>query len=167
MPERDTLTSALRQGTHMEKTARHVLSCCLPCLPSCTTPFFPQKRAWHTFFPQNRPLFPLRQRQPDTLSPALSSCLPSRRRVFLHISPRNALLFPQGLIPFIFSSETPSFFPQEVPLSLLAPLRSIHFSLRNALLFPQEVPLSLLAPLRCLLETGDRGHMTLETRDTR
>ena len=118
-------------------------------------------------FPSESPSFPLRQRQPDTLSPALSSCLPSRRRVFLHISPRNALLFPQGLIPFIFPSETPSFVPQEVPLSLLAPLRSIHFSLRNALLFPQEVPLSLLAPLRCLLETGDRGHRTLETRDTR
>ena len=52
---------------HLEKTARHLLSCCLPCPRLCTnpfplrnTPFFPQRNE-HTFFPQpetRTPLFP-------------------------------------------------------------------------------------------------------------
>ena len=115
-------------------------------------------------FPSESPSFPLRQRQPDTLSPALSSCLPSRRRVFLHISPRNALLFPQGLIPFIFSSETPSFFPQEVPLSLLAP--PFHsFSPQKRPPFPSGGPPLSVGPSP--LSPGDRRQGTQDVGDKR
>ena len=117
----------------MEKTARHVLSCCLPCLPSCTTPFFPQKRAWHTSFSLRIALFSPQAKTarhavscPLILSSEQKTCLfahfPQKRPSFpsgfdpIHFSLRNALLCPSGGPPLsVGPSPFHSFFPQKRP----------------------------------------------------